>query len=228
MKQRVLLLRCPSCNRVHSWISLWQPWCQFCVAEVRKWHTNHCQRCGSCISEGHLCGICQTQPPLQDRAIHALSFETPVRDMIHAFKFRFWFFLVRPFSLSLAGAFQHLLPEFSGATLIPVPSHPLRVLRRRFDSTAYLTKALSNLTGNPVRNLIRKTSNRKPQSRMSASLRKQLPDNIFLYGGKVTPDRVVVVDDVYTTGATTRAAVNTLHKAGVRRLSILTLSRTPS
>lgn len=114
--------------------------------------------------------------------------------------------------------------------LVPVPLHPARQRERRFNQSAELAQALGRLTGLTVDPaLVQRTRKTRQQVGLSGDGRQRNVAGAFA----VHPDvlvrtrgrRVVVVDDVYTTGATVKAVTRTLNRAGVEAVDVVSFAR---
>jgi ComF family protein len=115
--------------------------------------------------------------------------------------------------------------------LAPAPASPEAVRRRGFDHAADITRALGALTGNPTARLLRATSSADQRAlgreerfanRASAFRLAEPPG---LLAGNAPPEHVVLVDDVFTTGATLDAASSVLREAGVAEVRVLAVAR---
>jgi len=114
--------------------------------------------------------------------------------------------------------------------LVPVPLHPARHRQRRYNQSAELAHAIARLTGLRVETgLVLRTRRTRQQVGLSGDGRQRNvagafavhPDIIGRHGGRP----IVLVDDVYTTGATTRAVSRTLSRAGVSQVDVLSFAR---
>ena len=114
--------------------------------------------------------------------------------------------------------------------LVPVPLHPARQRARRYNQSGELAVLLGRLTGLPVHNdLVRRIRRTRQQVGLSGDGRQRNvagafavhPEILTRAGGR----RVVLVDDVYTTGATTKAVTRALLKGGVASVDVLTFAR---
>jgi ComF family protein len=114
--------------------------------------------------------------------------------------------------------------------LVPVPLHPARHRERRYNQSAELASALGKLTGLKVdTGLVRRTRKTRQQVGLSGDGRQRNVQGAFA----VHPDilvrsrgkRVVLIDDVYTTGATTKAVTRTLLRAGVEAVDVMSFAR---
>ena len=116
-----------------------------------------------------------------------------------------------------------------GEAVVPVPLHRRRRRERGFNQAELLGRAIARVARRPCRRLLVKTASRPPQAGLSAparhrnaagAYRARLPAHLL---GK----RLLLVDDVYTTGATVEACTKTLLAAGARAVDVLTLARVP-
>ena len=114
--------------------------------------------------------------------------------------------------------------------IVPVPLHPLRLLWRKFNQSAELAREIGVLAAKPVlTNAVRRTKRTRRQVGLAPRAREDNVRGAFA----VTPAgrealfgrRVVLVDDVYTTGATVAAVTRTLKQAGVLDVTVLTFAR---
>jgi ComF family protein len=109
--------------------------------------------------------------------------------------------------------------------IIPLPLHESRLCERGFDQAVVVAKMLSRETGLPIKESLYRTRTTGKQSERSTDERKQeMRDSPFLAIESV-PGSVILVDDVYTTGATSAAAVEALKRAGARRVLIFTIAQ---
>ena len=114
--------------------------------------------------------------------------------------------------------------------IIPVPLHRFRLIWRKFNQSAELARALAPLSGKPVlMDAVRRTKRTRRQIGLGPRAREENVRGAFA----ITPEgrealfgrRVVLVDDVYTTGATVSAVTRVLKRAGVADVTVLTFAR---
>ena len=165
-------------------------------------------------------------PPLYDRARSAVIYGGLVRDLIHRFKYGGRRESLGLFGHWLAMAGSDLRP--GAALVMPVPLHRLRLWRRRFNQSALLAGELARHYELPLDLFslarIRPT---RTQTGLSASQRQRNVAGAFRVMGKkaVSGRRIILVDDVLTTGATANACARTLKKAGAEKVFLLTIAR---
>jgi ComF family protein len=170
-------------------------------------------------------------PPPWDRARAAVLFTDESARLVHALKYR-----DRPdagnlMARMMARAGRSLL---AGADVIlPVPLHPFRLWRRRFNQSALLAQALSGMTGRPWRSdlLLRRRLTRTQVGLDDAGRRRNVRGAFGLRAGQeaaVAGRAVLLIDDVRTTGATAAACAGVLKQAGAARVDLLTFALVPS
>lgn len=130
--------------------------------------------------------------------------------------------LARPLGHALARGAPIARPD----AIVPVPLHPKRLAERGFNQTALLARPLARLMGAPLvlRALVR-TRDTPRQATLSRAARLQNVDGAFIGSRVVRGRRVLLVDDVCTTGATLRACIRALRAAGALEVAAFVLAR---
>jgi ComF family protein len=154
-------------------------------------------------------------------------YEGPFREAIHRWKYEEKSFLTSFFGEKLTEGFRRYWDPDSIDLLIPVPLHPKRLRGRGFNQALLLVKELSRRTRIPYsKRLLRKRIPTPPQVNLSGKEREKGVRGSFQIqreeeiGGK----SILLVDDVYTTGATVNECSKVLLKAGAERVDVLTLA----
>jgi ComF family protein len=166
-------------------------------------------------------------PPIYDRARAVARYSGGMRDLIHALKYGDRHEGVAVFGRWLAAAGAELLADAD--LIVPVPLYRSRLWSRRFNQSALLAKAVGKHTGVPIDYLLlARVKRTQSQIGLSAKERRRNVAGAFRVVGDrraLRGKRIVVVDDVVTTGATADACARVLKRAGAIRVDMLALAR---
>lgn len=209
--------------------------CAACWAGIAFLEGACCQRCGrsftEAVPEGTLCGGCLRRPATAegyDRARAACRYDAASRGLILALKHRDQTHFAPTLAQWLARAGAHILPATE--TIAPVPLHWSRLFARRYNQAALLARALGRLSGVRVAPdlLIRRRATRS-QGGLGALARHENVRGAFAlnprHAAHAQGRRLLLVDDVLTTGATLDACAVALKRAGAVSVDALTLAR---
>ena len=203
--------------------------CLHCAQSLVFIQSPLCSRCGTPFVSGddHLCGACLTDRHAFDLARSLCLYRPPLSDLILALKFHGHLAGIATFKtlLTRSGLLDAFcVPDF----ILPVPLHATRLRERGFNQAqtiavgcfAHWKKSIA------LNNLIRHRST-TPQSLLSGKERRQNLHDVFSLAdpGRVSGARVLLVDDVYTTGSTVNACSKVLRRAGAKRIEVFTLAR---
>jgi ComF family protein len=206
--------------------------CPACLAESTPIVTPQCTICGLPYrtEEGsdHLCGGCTSNPPPFAAARAAVLFDGPVRELVHRFKYGNKVQHALPLALLTAYRTGGFAKAFGGDLIIPVPLHLKRLRQRGFNQAILLGDLLAKRWRLPMtrENLLR-TRWTEPQVNLSAAERRDNVRGAFaLRDAKgVRSRRIILVDDVYTTGHTVAECARALIQGGAREVLVITVAR---
>ncbi len=167
-------------------------------------------------------------PPVYDRARAVARYSETMRDLVQSFKYGDRQEGLRLFGRWLARAGAELLDDAD--LIVPVPLYRSRLWWRRFNQSAMLAQGLSRATGLPVDCFVLTRVRRTPsQVGLSPEQRKRNVAGAFRVEpsriSAVKGQRIVIVDDVITTGATVEACARVLKRAKAARVDVLALAR---
>ncbi|NCC21746.1 MAG: ComF family protein [Alphaproteobacteria bacterium] len=192
----------------------------------------YCECCGRPfefqMEAGMRCGECLSRTPPFARARAALAYDDASRELVLRFKHGDQTHAVLAFLPWIKRAGAELLAEAD--ILIPVPLHRWRLLRRRYNQAAVIARALSRETGIAASlDALVRSRHTPPQGHLRAKERAKNVRHAFEVGpsgrASVEGRNVILIDDVYTTGATVAECASALLKAGCRQVDVLTLAR---
>lgn len=194
-----------------------------------------CERCGIPFDfieetdiQGSVCAACMKKPPLYNLARSALVYDDASRDIILGFKHGDQTQAAPCFVPWLTQAGAEFLDKAD--FLMPVPLHRWRILKRRFNQSALIVQSLSASTKIPfILNGLERIRSTPIQGHLHANERKKNVKNAFCVPEEIIPQirnkHIVLIDDVYTTGATVNECTKALLKKGAGTVSVLTLAR---
>jgi ComF family protein len=192
----------------------------------------HCSLCGLPfefdVGPAALCGACARARPAYDRARAVMRYDDHSRGLILGFKHADRTEGAPAYGTWLARAGQELLAE--AELIVPVPLHWRRLFARRYNQAALLAKALGRQARLSVApDLLRRRRHTVSQGHLSAAARQRNVAGAFAVSparqAMLRDRRVVLVDDVMTTGATVSACAKVLRGGGAAAVDVLVLAR---
>lgn len=167
-------------------------------------------------------------PPAFDRARAAVLFGDVARRLVHNLKYADRLDVAVPMARLMALAGRELIAEAD--LIVPVPLHPLRLWRRRFNQAAVLARRLAPPEGAAVQvDLLRRRRATPSQTKFGRRERQANVADAFApcrdAASTLAGRRILLVDDVYTTGATLDACARALRRAGAAHVDALTFAR---
>jgi len=206
--------------------------CSTCREEARFIDRPFCEQCGKpfagAVTQTFVCAVCQEAKWQFRTARSAVEAKGKVLEVIHLYKYQraLWF---EPF---LAGLLiQQAVPELKREKwdwLVPVPLHPAKQREREFNQAERLARRLGVAAGLGVNSrLIRRVVATRTQTLLSREERLENVRKAFAArpGVRLNGERLVLVDDVLTTGATTSACAGALRRAGAGEVCVWTVAR---
>ncbi|HEY3067568.1 MAG TPA: ComF family protein [Methylomirabilota bacterium] len=203
------------------------PLCGDCWSAIDRITGPGCATCGLPFPTfgTDRCGSCAADPPAFDYARAAAAYAGPLREALHALKFHGRRGLARPLAALVREQCAETLPPDVDA-LVPVPLAQARERARGFNQAALVTARLAGALKLPARGgWLRRMRETAPQTELAAAERARNVRDAFAASPAVAGRHVVVVDDVFTTGATAAECARVLRRAGARRVGVLTVAR---
>ena len=212
--------RCAVCGGGGSFL------CERCTEALPRALPPRCPLCWQLLRPSAACQDCGGHHPAFAGVRAPYAFGGPARDVVHALKYKHFRALAEPMALLMARCMEG--ESIPAETLVPVPLHPLRRRVRGYDQSALLARDLGKLTGLPVTEtaLVRRRATPPLARGLGAAERHQNVEGAFaVRGDEVGGRRVLLIDDVTTTGATLDACARTLREAGAASVWGLTFAR---
>ena len=222
----------PQCLSCHTVVDTPGRLCPDCWERVEFIAPPFCRCCGFPFEyddgDDALCGACARARPPFERARAVMRYDEDSRNLILGFKHGDRTHGAPAYGAWMARAGAELLRDAD--LIVPVPLHWTRLLRRRFNQSALLAHAIGSLTAVEVApDLLVRRRRTASQGFLSASARRRNVRGAFAINSRrrrlVGDARVVLVDDVLTSGATAEACTGALLRAGARSVDLLVLAR---
>ena len=200
--------------------------CPACESQLPWLGRRQCPRCARPGTDPHApCGRCQRRPPAFATVYAALQYTEPVPDWVQDLKYRQ--------HLGLAPTLGQLIAEGlvgegdPGDLIVPVALHRQRLARRGFNQAQLLGRELRRTTALPMDlNALQRTRATRPQVTLTDDHRGTNVRGAFrAQPARVRSRRILLVDDVITTGATVDAAAEALLAAGAKRVAVAAIAR---
>jgi ComF family protein len=225
----------PQCLACDALVATPGSLCSECWADAKFITAPHCTVCGVPYSfdpgGDAVCGACIRARPSFDRARAVLRYDDLGRRLVVAFKHGDRTHGAPTFGRWLARAGAELIADADLA--VPVPLHRLRLLRRRFNQSAMLAQAICrSAAGRGLQyapDLLLRRRHTPSQAGLNAVQRRRNVRNAFAANprriGQIEGRRILLVDDVFTTGATVSECARILSAAGAAAIHVVTLAR---
>jgi len=174
------------------------------------------------LDEQGQCGLCRQGLRGFDKAYCYGEYDGALRDLIHLFKYRG----VKPIGATLAKYLPSALPlDLQVDVVVPVPLNWRKQWKRGFNQAEVLAAYVARRRGWKLARILRRKRGSEHQASLSNSERRLNVERAFRAASRVDGMRVLLVDDVMTTGSTARACALALKRAGAKSVTLLTLAR---
>ena len=218
--------RCPMCDRV---LPFGDMICASCAGDIEYENEPRCMKCGRSLGEGEtsvFCADCEHHEHVYDHGYCMADYRSVAR-AIYRMKYRNRRQNAEWFGDEIARRLGREILDVRPDVLVPVPLHRARMRKRGYNQAADIARALSSRLGIPVReDLVKRVRNTPPMKNMDGEekRRNNMKNAFQLCGDVVKYDRIMIVDDVYTSGTTIDAVAREFRKAGVLGIFFVTVA----
>ncbi len=218
--------QCLLCGATHQDCS---GFCPACQADL-PWLQHGCQHCGAPLPfpDARLCANCMQQPPHFDRCQGLFHYAFPVQEVLAEFKFRGKIWYAPALGELMVRHLQARTERNRLDLIVPTPLHPERLQERGFNQALELAKRVSRGCRIELdHRILEKVRPTAPQSSLSARERTTNLRRSYVARGRLDGARVLLVDDIVTTGHTANELSRVLKQAGAASVDVLCIARTP-
>jgi ComF family protein len=207
---------CKSCGAVGAAL------CERCIFDILDKKFNRCVICDNVVKGQNLCPTCGRQQPFAHVFVVGER-SGALRRLVGDFKYN----SERAAAATIAELLHQTLPELPPETVIvPVPTIAPHVRQRGFDHTRLVAHRLAKLRGLRLDGRLLMRRDNSVQHGLNAQARRvQAAQTFAVNNRRPVPHRVLLFDDIFTTGATTAAAAQLLKKAGVKTVDLAIVAR---
>ncbi len=215
--------RCPICEKVSE-----EGICASCRTELIPIEDDYCLKCGKPLDteQEEYCPDCRKRVHTFDAARAVFSYRGDLRQSLYRLKYEGKKEYGTVFGDEMARYLGSWVLKQRITRIVPVPLHPARQRERGYNQAALPARELGRLLGIPVdEKLLVREKPTSPQKMLSAGERRTNLSGAFRLAGEIHPgERILLIDDIYTTGSTADAASACLKKGGKCLIYVLTVA----
>jgi len=213
---------CPFCNSKQDRLQICTS-CRQKLSKIKeKW--GQCDRCGTFGIKAQICDNCRNWPQYLSGNYAAVPYKGEYKEVLHMFKFNKQGWLAPV----LVEIMHDVLPNDKYDIILPVPLHKKRFRERGFNQAALLAKQLaSKLSSEYSEKILMRRDNTPHQTGLSRNQRRSNLKGVFMVvddNSQIENKKILLVDDVITTGTTLYECAKTLKQAGAQNIVSITLA----
>jgi ComF family protein len=196
--------------------------CNACAADLPRLPDSCCPRCALPTPNGEVCGRCLAEPPHYDATLAAYRYDFPLDKLVQSFKYGHRLALGAYFGRQLARLTEAIVAD----VIVPLPLHPERLRERGFNQALELAHPVGSALNLPI-DATSCSRIRHTPAQADLPWRERVKNirGAFHCTAEFTGKRVVLIDDVMTTGASLDECARTLKLHGAARVTLLVVAR---
>jgi ComF family protein len=218
--------RCPVCDEILMGCDGWIH--EGCKRKIEYVKEPFCMKCGKSVrlERREYCHDCLNKKHYFDRGVSAFIYEKEMKKSIYRFKYKnrreYGEFYVN----EILSRTKDIICSWNPEVIIPIPLHKRKMIQRGYNQAEIIGKGISRELGiNMEKGLVRRINETLPQKGLSVSERKKNLEKAFkIHSDIVKYNKILLVDDIYTTGSTMDACGKALKEKGVAEVYFVTLS----
>ncbi len=187
----------------------------------------YCFKCGKQLDSmtREYCSDCKRLSHTYDRGLSVFKYHNNVKEAIYRFKYKDCRCYGRFFGEQMAERYKEIIKKWQPDAIVPVPIHKTRMRKRGYNQAELIGRALSDMLNIPMdTGALLRTGKTEPQKKLSKEIRIKNVENAFKVSINVVRySKIILVDDIYTTGATINACARVLKQAGVQEVYFISI-----
>jgi ComF family protein len=200
--------------------------CPACAADLPRWQQACCPCCARPTVHGKICGRCLSKPPSLDATLAVYRYDFPLDKLIQAFKYGHRLALGAYFGRQLSAQLAAAAPAANVDRIIPLPLHGERLRTRGFNQALELARPISAHWQIPIdKTSCQRIRNTPAQADQPWRQRLRNIRGAFHCTADLSGQRILLIDDVMTTGASLNECARTLKLHGAAEVTALVVAR---
>ncbi len=200
--------------------------CQGTMPSLGDAHCILCCRPFPKATSTHLCGPCLKRPPHFSKVHAACAYQDGTKEAIHRLKYRNQVTLAKPLGEILGQAVSIAENDLLPDCIVPVPLHPSRLKDRGYNQALEIARPLAHKFQIPIDNkLLQRSRKTAQQQGLSAIERRNNLRNAFTLTASASTRKILLIDDVMTTGETVRECCRILNLGGAKDVQVAVVGR---
>ncbi len=216
---------CPVCGKT---LGNRRQLCKKCQKEIRYIEEPSCKKCGKQLyeNEREYCGDCKKKVHAYDMGIAVFAYNDSIKKSIYDFKYKDMKVYARFYGKKMWEYGKAYLDLWQPQAIVPVPISEQRFRKRGYNQAELIGKELSKNSGIPMDcKILYRRKNTLPQKEVKRENRRKNLENAFHISGNVVKyKKIILVDDIYTTGSTIDECAKVLKAFGVEQVYFISLS----
>jgi ComF family protein len=201
--------------------------CERCKKKLSYIQSPRCLKCGKPVDhdETEFCYDCSRVEHIYTQGVGVWAYTNEIKNSIYQFKYHNKREYGTFYGLEIKNRYEAVINNWHADVLIPVPLHKSKLRKRGYNQAEIIAKEVGSLLGMPVdSNLLERRKKTRAQKELSDKERlKNLKNAFQITQNNVKYNRVILVDDIYTTGTTIDACTKVLLDAGVNKVFYISL-----
>lgn len=193
-----------------------------CLKDLPWLPAASCPQCGLASHHGLICGACISHPPAFDMTKALFEYAFPIDLMLQKYKYQHALVYAHVFAEMMLKSLQANQIDL----IIPMPLHPKRLSERGFNQSLEIARLISQSIGIPLQHACERVKFSPPQASLPLKARIRNMKDAFVCHQDLTGRRVILIDDVMTTGASLDALAKAVKAKGATHVECWLIART--